>query len=183
MQRAETATVAVFTLCLSFAGTTSCMRSRTTTELSMRDGWKLSKEGAAPDPSTTFSISISDSGEPDVADDESWVFYEFTIPDDGKRELPVTFTHLSGLRTAAGVWSSETTSFSDGTFTLWRAVPGGFVASYDLGSGPNHVAGRGVVRPEGRRRSAVWPYDPREPKPSRFDKFVDTLKLAWEGAI
>ena len=162
--------------------TVACAPTRTT-EISMYDGRKWVDRLQVPDPSTTFIVTMCDEGKRNTIDDEWCVDYAFSIPDEGKRVLPVTFRNLSGTQTISSIWSSESTPFSDGTFTLTSAVPGGFVASFDFGAGTQRAVGRGRVRPEGQRRVEIWPYDLREPRPSHLNHFVQLVKDAWNGAI
>lgn len=150
----------------------------------MEDGYRSEGVRQWPDPSTTFAVKVFDEGDPDVTDDETWTYYVFSIPDDGKRELPVTFEQLSGAIYRGNVWpGEETTPFSGGRFTVESAIPGGFIASYDLGNGSERIAGRGIIHPEGKRRTDAWPYDPREPTPTHWQRFVQLVEDAWNGAI
>src|SRR5512134_2499362 len=98
----------------------SCAHSGPTIELVMYDGWKLVEKKRVRVPATTFVLSIFDEGEPHVIDDETWTYYEFSIPDDGERVLPTTFHNISGTLTVTGFRSPESAAFAGGTFTLER---------------------------------------------------------------
>jgi hypothetical protein len=88
----------------------------------MYDGRKWIGRQQVPDPSTTFVVTMCDEGKRNTIDDEWCVDYAFSIPDDGKRVLPVTFRNLSGTQTVASIWSSESTPFRGGTFTVTDTV-------------------------------------------------------------
>jgi hypothetical protein len=131
----------------------------------------------------TFVVTSFDEGAPDISDDESCTVFEFSVPDAGARTLPLTIRGISGTRTVAHFGPTTSASFGEGTFTIAKAIPGGFVAEYDLGSGSDRIVGRGVARPMGDVRRHVWPYDPREPKPTFIQRIVQSAKDAWQGAI
>ncbi len=152
----------VLSLCLSCSKPTRVV-------VDMYDGFEFAEQRLARVRATTFVIAL-------IEPDESKVLFEFTIPDDQVRPLPLTVPEISGIRTTIRPPPQARSPFHGGTFTVTRAIRGSaFEVEFDLGSGADRVVGRGVARPASQTRPAVWPYDPRPPKPSVWARIMDAL--------
>lgn len=168
---------------VGFCVLASCGHEGAKIDLEMYDGWRMVGRERVSVPLTTVVVSVLDEGLPSVVDDETLTLFTFEVPDEDLGPLPLTLHNVRGTQESVGLDPpSSAASFEGGSITFEKAVPGGFLVAFNLGTGTDRVAGRATLRPVGDIRRDLWPYGPQAPARSWSQRMVQVAKDAWAGA-